>query len=81
MTEEQLKKFLETVKTGTSLQKKIKRAVESDATLAIGQEAGLMISADEVKKAQPELSNRDGRHVWWCEQVFSLFLEVIFLWA
>ena len=54
MSEEQLKAFLEKVKADTSLQEKLKAAVDVEAVVAIAKEAGLMISADELKKAQSD---------------------------
>ena len=59
MSEEQLKAFLEKVKGDTSLQEKLKAAVDSDAVLAIAQEAGFSISADDLKKAQSEISDEE----------------------
>ncbi|WP_052646174.1 Nif11-like leader peptide family natural product precursor [Prochlorococcus marinus] len=59
MSEEQLKAFLEKVKGDTSLQEKLQAAADSDAVLAIAKEAGFMISADELKKAQSEISEEE----------------------
>ncbi len=59
MSEEQLKAFLEKVKADTSLQEKLKAAGDSDAVLAIAKEAGFMISADDLTKAQSELSEEE----------------------
>ena len=59
MSEEQLKAFLEKVKGDTSLQEKLNAAVDSDAVLAIAQEAGFSISADDLKKAQSEISDEE----------------------
>ena len=59
MSEEQLKAFLEKVKADTSLQEKLKAAADSDAVLAIAQEAGFSISADDLTKAQSELSDEE----------------------
>ena len=59
MSEEQLKAFLEKVKADTSLQEKLKAAADSDAVLAIAKEAGFSISADDLKKAQSELSEEE----------------------
>ena len=56
MSEEQLKAFLEKLKADTSLQEKLKAAADVDAVLAIANEAGFMISADDLKNAQSELS-------------------------
>ena len=59
MSEEQLKAFLEAIKADTRLQEKLKAAADSDAVLAIAKEAGFMISADDLTKAQPELSEEE----------------------
>ena len=56
MSEEQLKAFLEKVKGDTSLQEKLKAAVDADAVAAIAKEAGFSISADDLKNAQSEIS-------------------------
>ena len=59
MTEEQLKAFLEMVKTDSSLQEKLKAATDHDEVVAIAKEAGFRISADDLKKAQTEISEQD----------------------
>ncbi|QNI54992.1 nif11-like leader peptide domain protein [Synechococcus sp. BIOS-E4-1] len=59
MSEKQLKAFLEKVKADTSLQEKLKAAVDADAITAIAKEAGFMISAEEFKKAQSEISEEE----------------------
>jgi predicted ribosomally synthesized peptide with nif11-like leader len=60
MSEEQLKAFLEKVKGDTSLQEKLKAAADANAVAAIAKEAGFMISADDLKQAQPtELSEEE----------------------
>ena len=51
MSEEQLKAFLEKVKTDASLQEKLKAAADADAVLAIAKDAGFRISADDLKNA------------------------------
>ena len=56
MSEEQLKAFLEKVKGDNTLQEKLKAAADSDVVLAIAKEAGFMISADDLKNAQLEIS-------------------------
>ena len=48
MSEEQLKSFLEKVKTDTSLQEKLKGAAESDSALAIAKEAGFAMTAEHI---------------------------------
>ena len=59
MSEEQLKVFLEKVQVDTSLQEKLKAAVDADAVTAIAKEAGFSISADDLKNAQSELSEEE----------------------
>ena len=56
MSEEQLKASLEKVKGNFSLQEKLKAAAEVNAALAIAKEAGFSISADDLEKAESELS-------------------------
>ena len=59
MSEEQLKAFLEKVKGDTSLQEKLKAAADANAVIAIAKEAGFSISADDLTKAQFELSDEE----------------------
>ena len=59
MSEEQLKAFLEKIKTDASLQEKLKAAANADAVTAIAKEAGFSISADDLKNAQSELSDEE----------------------
>ena len=59
MSEEQLKAFLEKVQGDTSLQEKLKAAADANAVTAIAKEAGFIISADDLTKAQSELSERE----------------------
>ena len=59
MSEEQLKAFLDKVKSDTSLQEKLKAAADANAVAAIAKEAGFMISADDLAKAQSELSEEE----------------------
>ncbi len=59
MSEEQLKAFLEKVKADTSLQEKLKAAASTEAALAIAKEAGFSISTDDLKSANPEISEAE----------------------
>ena len=59
MSSEQLKAFLEKVKADTSLQEKLKAAADDNAVAAVAKEAGFSISADDLTKAQSELSEKD----------------------
>ena len=59
MSEDQLKAFLEAVKADTALQEKLKGATDADAVVAIAKAAGFMISAEELKKAQAEVSEEE----------------------
>ena len=70
MSEEQLKSFLEKVKTDTSLQEKLKGAADTDAALAIAKEAGFAITAKDIQSMQSrELSEEELEGVAagiWC---------------
>ena len=59
MSEEQLKAFLEAVKADASLQEKLKAAGDADAVIALAKAAGFLISVDELKKAQSEISEEE----------------------
>ena len=59
MSEEQLKAFLEKVKGDSGLQEKLKGSVDTNAVTAIAKEAGFSISADDLKNAQPEISEEE----------------------
>ena len=57
MSEEQLKAFLEAVKADAALQEQLSNAAsDADAVVAIAKEAGFVISAEELKRAQAEIS-------------------------
>ena len=59
MSEEQLKAFLEMVKGDTSIQLKMNSASDSDAVVELARSAGFVISADDLKKAQMEVSDEE----------------------
>ena len=59
MSEEQLKAFLEKAQSDTSLQKKLKAVTDADALVEIAKESGFSISADDLKKAQSEVSDEE----------------------
>ena len=59
MSEEQLKAFLEKVKSDTSLQEKLKAAGDANAVAAIAKESGFSISTDELNKAHTEISEEE----------------------
>ena len=63
MSEEQLKAFLEKVKDDTSLQEKLNSASDADAVAAIAKDAGFMISAEDLKNAQSEISEEELENV------------------
>ena len=75
MSEEQLKAFLEKLKGDASLQEKLRAAADSDAVLAIAKEAGFMISADDLKNAQPEISDEELEGVAGGGKCFSTHLR------
>ena len=49
MSEEQLKSFLDKIKTDTSLQGKLKGAADADAALAIAKEAGFAVTVEDIQ--------------------------------
>ena len=59
MSEEQLKAFLERVKGDSSLQEKLQAAADANAVAAIAKEAGFSISAEDLTKAQSEVSDEE----------------------
>ncbi|QNI85947.1 nif11-like leader peptide domain protein [Synechococcus sp. PROS-7-1] len=59
MSEEQLKAFLEAVKADAALQEKLKAAGDADAVVTIAKAAGFIISAEELKRAQAEVSEKE----------------------
>ena len=59
MSEEQLKVFLAKVKGDTSLQKNLQAAADANAVVSIAKEAGFCISADDLRKAQSEVSDKE----------------------
>ena len=52
MSEEKLKAFLEVVKADADLLEKLKAASSPEGVAAIAKEAGFVISADELQRAQ-----------------------------
>ena len=59
MSEEQFKAFLDVVKADLRLQEELKAAGDADAVVAIAKAAGFVISADELKNAQAEVSEEE----------------------
>lgn len=59
MSEEQLKAFQEAVKADAGLQEQLKAAADADAVVAIAKAAGFVISAEELKTAQAEISEEE----------------------
>ncbi|EAU73018.1 Nif11-like leader peptide family natural product precursor [Synechococcus sp. RS9916] len=57
--QKRLEAFLEKVKADTSLQEKLKAAADTNAVVAIAKDAGFSISADDLTKAQPTLSEEE----------------------
>ena len=56
MSEEQLKAFMEAVKADAGLQEQLKAAGDADAVVAIAKTAGFVITAEELERAQAEIS-------------------------
>ncbi len=66
MSEEQLKAFLEKVKSDTSLQEKLNGAADADAVVEIAKDAGFSITAEDIQSMQSatvELSDEALEHV------------------
>jgi predicted ribosomally synthesized peptide with nif11-like leader len=59
MSEEQLKAFIEAVKADAGLQEKLTAAGDTDAVWAIAMAAGFVISAEELARAQAEVSEEE----------------------
>ena len=59
MTQEQLTALIAIAKGNTSLQEKLKAAADADAVVAIAKAAGFVISADDLKNAQSEVSDEE----------------------
>ena len=59
MSEEQLKAFIEAVKADAGLQEQLKAAGDADAVLAIAKAAGFVITAEELNRAQEEVSEEE----------------------
>jgi predicted ribosomally synthesized peptide with nif11-like leader len=59
MSEEQLKVFLKAVKADAGLQEKLKAASDADAVVVIAKAAGFVISTEELKGAQTEVSEEE----------------------
>ena len=52
MSEEQLKAFLEKVKSDAELQEKLKAAASPDAAVEIAKDAGFAITAEDIQSMQ-----------------------------
>ena len=76
MSEEQLKVFLEKVKSNTELQEKLKAAASPEAALEIAKDAGFAITAEDIQSMQSatvevsddELEGAAGGRIsltWW----------------
>ena len=59
MPDEQLKTFLEAVKADAGLQEQLKCSADAHAVVAIAKAAGFTISAEELQKAQAEISEEE----------------------
>ena len=61
MADDQFKAFLEAVEADAALQEKVQTEANryADAVVAIAKEAGFGITADDVKRAQLEISEDD----------------------
>ena len=59
MSEQQLKAFLEKLKGDAAMQEKLKSTDDINAVVEIAKAAGFMISAEELKKTQAEVSEKE----------------------
>ena len=59
MTQEQLTAFIANAKGNTSLQEQLKAAADINAVAVIAKDAGFSISADDLTKAQSEISEEE----------------------
>jgi len=59
MSEEQLKTLLDAVKADVSLQEKLQATADADAVVAIAKAAGFVISAEDLQRAQAEVSEQE----------------------
>ena len=59
MPKEQLKAFLEAVKTDASLQEKLKASDNADAVVVIAKESGFSVSTDDFSKTQSALTKEE----------------------
>ena len=59
MSEQQLKTFLEQVKSDAGLQEQLKTASGYDSVVAIAKEAGFCIDVDYIKENQSEISDEE----------------------
>ena len=56
MSEEQLNAFMEAVKADVGLKEKLNAAADADSVVVIAKAAGFVISAEELQRAQAEIS-------------------------
>ena len=59
MSDEQLKAFLEAVKTDEALREKLDAAGDAGAVVSLAKEAGFLISAEELKVVQAEITEEE----------------------
>ena len=59
MSEEQLKAFIEKVKSDTELQEKLKAAASPEAALEIAKEAGFSIASEDIQSMRQMASDAE----------------------
>ena len=59
MSDEQLKAFLKALREDAALQEALQGAADADAVVAIAKEVGFLISAEELKRVQTEVSEEE----------------------
>ena len=59
MSEEQLNAFIDAVKADEDLKEKLNAAADADLIVEIAKDAGFLISAEELQRAQSEVSEEE----------------------
>ena len=59
MSEEQLNAFIDAVKADEDLKEKLNAAADADLVVEIAKDAGFLISAEELQRAQSEVSEEE----------------------
>ena len=77
MANDQLKAFLDAVKTDEELQAKLKSAADPEAIVEIAKQAGFSITHANVQEAEAELSDVDLAEVTGGHGIGHLFVPIL----